>query len=110
MRLYYSEAQREKGYFVGACLSLYDHQCFFEKPKTLTEVLRLYGNSLGMNPHTIKNYRDTYDYIVPNHRMGWRDGVVTPQMKSILEDARRLGRDAAMARCRAWLVTDGKDD
>ena len=26
------------------------------------------------------------------------------------EDARRLGRDAAIARCRAWLVTDGKDD
>ena len=23
---------------------------------------------------------------------------------------RRLGRDAAMARCRAWLVTDGKED
>ena len=35
MRLYYSEAQREKGYFVGACLSLYDHQRFFEKPKTV---------------------------------------------------------------------------
>lgn len=70
MRLYYSEAQREKGYFVGACLSLYDHQRFFEKPKTLTEVLQLYGNSLGMNPHTIKNYRDTYDYIVPKRMSG----------------------------------------
>lgn len=63
-----------------------------------------------MNPHTIKHYRDTYDHIVPNHRMGWKDGVVAPQMKNILEEARRPGREAAIARCRAWLVTDGKDD
>ena len=40
MRLYYSDQQRERGYFVAACLSLYDHQCFFESTKTLTEVLR----------------------------------------------------------------------
>ncbi len=110
MSTYYSDQQREKGYFVAACLSLYDHKCFFEKTKTLMEVLRLYGNCLGMNPHTIKNYRDLYDYIVPNQRIGWREGVISPQMKSILEEARRLGRDAAIARCRAWLVTDGEED
>ena len=83
---------------------------FLKKTKTLMEVLRLYGNCLGMNPHTIKNYRDLYDYIVPNQRIGWREGVISPQMRSILEEARRLGRDAAIARCRAWLVADGKED
>lgn len=63
-----------------------------------------------MNPHTIKNYRDLYDYTVPNQRIGWREGVISLPMKNILEEARRLGREAAIARCRAWLVTDGKDD
>ena len=110
MRLYYSDQQRERGYFVAACLSLYDHQCFFESTKTLTEVLRIYGNCLGMNPYTIKLRRDSYDRIVPNRRKGWKDAIITTQMKSILEEARRLGREAAIARCRAWLVTDGKED
>lgn len=63
-----------------------------------------------MNPYTIKLRRDSYDRIVPNRRKGWKDAIITTQMKSILEEARRLGREAAIARCRAWLVTDGKED
>ncbi len=40
--------------------------------ESFTEAFNVIGYGLGARPASIKNYRDEFDPVFPNQRMGWR--------------------------------------
>jgi hypothetical protein len=65
-------AKREKLILVGLYLSKYDSLGLkalgFE---SFSEAFNVIGYALGSKPASIKNYRDEFDPLFPNHRKGW---------------------------------------
>jgi hypothetical protein len=63
---------REKLILVGLYLSKYDslglEQLGFD---SFLEAFNVIGYALGSRPASIKNYRDEFDPLFPNHRKGW---------------------------------------
>ena len=47
------------------------------------ETFKELGRSLGVNPNTLKNYRDRFDRYVDNHRAGW-DAELPARLRIIL--------------------------
>src|SRR6201995_2471150 len=65
-------ATREKLILAGMYLSKYDSlglkKLGFE---TFIEAFNVIGYALGSKPMNIKNYRDEFDPLFPNKRLGW---------------------------------------
>ncbi len=65
-------AKREKLILVGLYLSEFDllglKTLGFE---SFAEAFNVIGYALGSKPASIKNYRDEFDPLFPNHRKGW---------------------------------------
>src|SRR5271169_6625544 len=65
-------ATREKLILAGLYLSKYDSaglkKLGFE---SFVEAFNVIGYALGQKPASIKNYRDEFDPLFPNKRLGW---------------------------------------
>ncbi|HVB54851.1 MAG TPA: DUF3883 domain-containing protein [Candidatus Acidoferrales bacterium] len=65
-------ATREKLILVGLYLSKYDslglQRLGFD---SFVEAFNVIGYAMGSKPASIKNYRDEFDPLFPNHRKGW---------------------------------------
>ena len=78
--------QREKSILAGLYLSKFD----FEGLKYLgfdnfTEAFNVIGLAMGVQPASVKNYRDEFDPLFPNERKGWHKRAIRQYCKDIYD-------------------------
>lgn len=83
---------REKSILAGLYLSKFDveglHYLGFE---SFTEAFNVIGLSLGVQPASVKNYRDEFDPLFPNNRKGWHKRPIRDYCKAIYDSFGGLG-------------------
>jgi hypothetical protein len=83
---------REKPILAGLYLSKFDamglHQLGF---KSFTEAFNVIGFALGVQPASVKNYRDEFDPLFPNDRKGWHKRSMRVYCKAIYDNFAGLG-------------------
>ena len=63
---------REKSILAGLYLSKFDAEGLkFLGFDNFTEAFNVIGLGLGVQPASVKNYRDEFDPLFPNERQGW---------------------------------------
>jgi len=77
---------REKSILAGLYLSKFD----FEGLKHLgfdnfTEAFNVIGLAMGVQPASVKNYRDEFDPLFPNERKGWHKREIRKYCKDIYD-------------------------
>lgn len=84
----------QKAMLVGMFLSKYDQKALdilgFE---SFTEAFNVLGLSLGVKPNSIRNYRDEFDPIFPNHRQGWHKRPMYSSRKEIVAQYNQFSLD-----------------
>jgi len=84
-------AKREKLILVGLYLSKYDSLGLkglgFEN---FAEAFNVIGYALGSKPASIKNYRDEFDPLFPNHRKGWHKRQIRQYCLRVFEEYKNL--------------------
>jgi hypothetical protein len=82
---------REKLILTGLYLSKYDSagvkKLGFE---SFVEAFNVIGYALGEKPASIKNYRDEFDPLFPNKRMGWHKRPTRQYCLKVFEDYKSL--------------------
>lgn len=77
---------REKSILAGLYLSKFDveglHYLGFE---SFTEAFNVIGLSLGIQPASVKNYRDEFDPLFPNNRKGWHKRPIRDYCKVVYD-------------------------
>ena len=83
---------REKSVLAGLYLSKFDakglHHLGFD---TFIEAFNVIGLALGVQPASVKNYRDEFDPLFPNGRMGWHKRPIRAYCKTIYDAFNGLG-------------------
>jgi len=82
---------REKSILAGLYLSKFD----FEGLKYLgfdnfTEAFNVIGLAMGVQPMSVKNYRDEFDPLFPNDRKGWHKREIRKYCKDIFDTFKSL--------------------
>lgn len=82
---------REKSILAGLYLSKFD----FEGLKYLgfdnfTEAFNVIGLAMGVQPMSVKNYRDEFDPLFPNDRKGWHKREIRKYCKDIFDTFKNL--------------------
>jgi hypothetical protein len=84
-------APREKLILVGLYLSKYDSlglkRLGFD---TFAEAFNVIGYAMGSKPASIKNYRDEFDPLFPNRRMGWHKRKTRSYCLKVFEEYKSL--------------------
>ena len=79
--------KREKLILAGLFLAKYDKlglkKLGFD---SFTEAFNVIGYALGGRPASVKNYRDEFDPLFPNRRMGWHKRELRAHCRKALED------------------------
>ncbi len=82
---------RDKSILAGLYLSKFDAVALgslgFE---TFTEAFNVFGFAIGVQPRSIKNYRDEFDPLFPNDRMGWHKRTTRKYCKDIYDAYHQL--------------------
>lgn len=77
---------RDKSILTGLYLSKFDDMGLrslgFE---TFTEAFNVVGFALGVQPRSVKNYRDEFDPLFPNERRGWHKRETRKYCKDIYD-------------------------
>jgi Domain of unknown function (DUF3883) len=85
---------REKSIISGLYLSKFNldglRRLDFE---SFTEAFNVIGFALGVQPASIKNYRDEFDPLYPNNRKGWHRRAIRAYCKVIYDRFGALGID-----------------
>ncbi len=82
---------REKLILAGLYLSKYDSLALKRLGfATFTEAFNAIGYALGSQPASIKNYRDEFDPLFPNHRKGWHKRPIRSHCLKLFEEYKRL--------------------
>lgn len=85
---------REKSILAGLYLSKFDtaglRQLGFEG---FTEAFNVVGLALGVQPASVKNYRDEFDPLFPNNRKGWHKRAVRDYCKAVYDAFGGFGID-----------------
>lgn len=85
---------REKPILSGLYLSKFDavglHRLGF---KSFVEAFNVIGFALGVQPASVKNYRDEFDPIFPNDRKGWHKRPMRAYCKVVFDNFSDLGID-----------------
>ena len=78
---------REKSILSGLYLSKYDDTGLRELGfDSFVEAFNVIGFALGIKPRSIKNYRDEFDPLFPNQRMGWHKRKTRDYCMAILNE------------------------
>lgn len=77
---------REKSILAGLYLSKFDREGLktFEFDN-FTEAFNVIGLALGVQPTSVKNYRDEFDPLFPNNRQGWHKRPTRDYCKAIYD-------------------------
>lgn len=85
---------RDKSVISGLYLSKFDmdglHKLDFEN---FSEAFNVIGFALGVQPASIKNYRDEFDPIYPNNRKGWHKRAMRVYCRTIYDEFGALQLD-----------------
>jgi len=75
---------REKAILAGLYLSKFDSEGLRRLGfDNFIEAFNVIGSALGVRPASVKNYRDEFDPLFPNKRMGWHKRPVRDYCKAI---------------------------
>jgi hypothetical protein len=84
-------SKREKAVFAGLYLSKFDNQGLAELGfGSFTEAFNVIGLAMKVSPASIKNYRDEFDPLFPNHRKGWHKRLIRPYCKVLYDNFHKL--------------------
>lgn len=79
-------AKREELIRAGLFLAKYDLLGLKQLGFTsFVEAFNVIGYAMGAKPASIKNYRDEFDPLFPNHRKGWHKRQTRPYCQSVYE-------------------------
>lgn len=82
---------RSKSILAGLYLSKFDlvglSSLGFE---TFTEAFNVFGFAIGVQPRSVKNYRDEFDPLFPNDRQGWHKRATRKYCKDIYDSYHHL--------------------
>ncbi len=82
---------RQKSILAGLYLAKFDtiglRQLGFERS---AEAFNVIGLALGVPPASIKNYRDEFDPLFPNHRKGWHKRTIRDYCKKMYDKFGKL--------------------
>jgi hypothetical protein len=82
---------REKLILSGLYLSKYDDAGLMKLGfDTFQEAFNVIGFALGSKPASIKNYRDEFDPLFPNRRMGWHKRKTREYCLAVFEQYKNL--------------------
>jgi len=85
---------REKSILAGLYLSKFDtkglHYLDFD---SFAEAFNVIGLALGVQPASVKNYRDEFDPLFPNNRKGWHKRPIRDYCKAIYDTFNGLRLD-----------------
>ena len=82
---------REKSILAGLYLSKFDAEGLkFLGFDNFTEAFNVIGLALGVQPASVKNYRDEFDPLFPNERQGWHKREIRKYCKDIYNTFRAL--------------------
>ncbi len=77
---------REKSILAGLYLSKFDAEGLrFLGFDNFTEAFNVIGLALGVQPASVKNYRDEFDPLFPNERKGWHKREIRKYCKDIYD-------------------------
>jgi hypothetical protein len=77
---------REKSILAGLYLSKFDTEGLkFLGFDNFTEAFNVIGLALGVQPASVKNYRDEFDPLFPNERQGWHKREIRKYCKDIYD-------------------------
>ena len=77
---------REKSILAGLFLSKFDFEGLkFFGFDNFTEAFNVIGLALGVQPASVKNYRDEFDPLFPNERKGWHKREMRQYCKDIYD-------------------------
>src|SRR3989344_5243734 len=77
---------REKSILTGLYLSKFDAEGLkFLGFDNFTEAFNVIGLALGVQPASVKNYRDEFDPLFPNERQGWHKREIRKYCKDIYD-------------------------
>jgi Protein NO VEIN, C-terminal len=75
---------REKSIVAGLYLSKFDSEGLKRLGfSSFIEAFNVIGSALGVRPASVKNYRDEFDPLFPNARMGWHKRPIRDYCKAI---------------------------
>ena len=78
---------RDKAIITGLYLSKYSKVGLKESGfASFQEAFNILGFSLGIKPNSIKNYRDEFDPLFPNNRMGWHNRPIRDYCKYFYDE------------------------
>ena len=82
---------REKSILAGLYLSKFDFEGLsYLGFDNFTEAFNVIGLALGVQPASVKNYRDEFDPLFPNERKGWHKRSVRKYCKDIYDTFQTL--------------------
>ncbi len=80
-------ATREKLILAGLYLSKYDSLALKKLGfESFAEAFNVLGYAIGSRPASIKNYRDEFDPLFPNHRKGWHKRPIRDYCLKVFEE------------------------
>ncbi|MGH7813164.1 MAG: protein NO VEIN domain-containing protein [Candidatus Binataceae bacterium] len=83
---------REKSILAGLYLSKFDavglRRLGFD---SFVEAFNVIGLALGVQPASVKNYRDEFDPLFPNKRKGWHKRAIRNYCKAVYDTSGSLG-------------------
>ena len=84
--------QREKSILAGLYLSKFDLEGLkYLGFENFTEAFNVIGLAMGVQPASVKNYRDEFDPLFPNERKGWHKRAIRKYCKDIHDTFSHLG-------------------
>ncbi len=85
---------REKSILAGLYLSKFDTEGLrYLDFDSFVEAFNVIGLALGVQPASVKNYRDEFDPLFPNNRKGWHKRPIREYCKAIYDTFNGLQLD-----------------
>lgn len=79
--------QKKQAMLAGMFLSKFDKEGLrILGFKTFLEAYTVIGTALGVNSHSIKNYRDEFDPVLSDTRTGWANRPMRPDRQALLTE------------------------
>jgi hypothetical protein len=100
-------SKREKLILTGLFLAKYDIAGLKKLGfKSFIEAFNVVGYALGAKPASIKNYRDEFDPLFPNRRLGWHKRPTREYCLKVFEEYRKLDLEMFSSLVRSFVGYD----
>ncbi|MCC6475919.1 DUF3883 domain-containing protein [bacterium] len=102
---------RERSILTGLYLAKFDTEGLsFLGFSSFTEAFNVVGHALGVQPATVKNYRDEFDPVFPNDRKGWHKRPLREYCKVVLENFKELHLEEFASLIKEVVYEEGEVD